>query len=97
MQKRMSCTINNYIVIQGDPNMKNFIQSILRTPGVLFMNLLMFGFAINAGVAYIHSEPTAGPSLLAVMSLAVAQVALIVIHQLRKFGEKNVAESRIRA
>ena len=72
--------------------MKNFFDSIVRTPGVLLMSILMIGFAINAGVGYIHASETAGPSMLAAGSLLVGQFVVIVIHQLRKIGQNsNVA------
>lgn len=71
--------------------MKNFFDSIVRTPGVLLMSILMIGFAINAGVGYIHSSDSAGPSLLAAASLVVGQFILIVIHQLRKIGQGSSA------
>lgn len=69
--------------------MKNFFDSIVRTPGVLLMSILMIGFAINAGVGYIHASETAGPSLLAAGSLLVGQFVVIVIHQLRKIGQNS--------
>lgn len=71
--------------------MKNFFDSIVRTPGVLLMSILMVGFAINAGVGYIHASDSAGPSLLAAASLVVGQFVLIVIHQLRKLGQNTPA------
>lgn len=67
--------------------MKNFFDSIVRTPGVLLMSILMIGFLINAGVGYIHASETAGPSFLAAASLLVGQFILVVIHQLRKIGQ----------
>lgn len=71
--------------------MKNFFDSIVRTPGVLLMSILMIGFAINAGVGYINGSDSAGPSLLAAASLVVSQFVLIVIHQLRKIGQRSPA------
>ncbi|MDX1669423.1 MAG: hypothetical protein R3194_08400 [Limnobacter sp.] len=69
--------------------MNTFIDSIIRTPGVLFMSVLMLGFLLNAGVNYIDNTGLEGPNLLAAAMLAVGQLALVVIHQLRKVGEKQ--------
>lgn len=69
--------------------MNTFINSILRTPGVLFMAVLMFGFLLNAGVNYLDNTGLEGPNMLAAAMLAVGQVLLVIIHQLRKLGERT--------
>ncbi|MCR2745415.1 hypothetical protein [Limnobacter parvus] len=69
--------------------MKNFIDSVVRTPGVLFMAMLTTGFTINAGVQYINATGFEGPNLLAAACLVVGQVALVVVHQMRRFGQDN--------
>lgn len=69
--------------------MKNFIDSVVRTPGMLFMAMLTTGFLINAGVQYINGTNLEGPNMLAAACLVVGQVALAVIHQMRRFGQDN--------
>ena len=64
--------------------MKTTIDSIVRTPGVLFMAILMMGFIVNAGVEYLHATHFEGPNLMAAACLAVAQVVLVVVHQVRR-------------
>ena len=69
--------------------MKNFAQSIVRTPGVLFMAILMVGFLINAGVNYLHNTGFEGPNLMAAFSLLVGQFVVAVIYQIRRIGQSN--------
>lgn len=69
--------------------MKNFIESIVRTPGLLFMSILTFGFTINAGVEYINNTGFEGPNMLAAGSLIIAQAVLLVVHQLRRLGQSK--------
>ncbi|WP_394672702.1 hypothetical protein [Limnobacter sp.] len=69
--------------------MKNFIDSVVRTPGMLFMAMLTTGFTINAGVHYINGTGLEGPNLLAAGCLVVGQVALAVVHQMRRFSQNN--------
>lgn len=67
--------------------MKNFIDSVVRTPGLLFMAMLTTGFTINAGVQYINATGFEGPNLLAAGCLLVGQIALIAVHQMRRLGQ----------
>jgi hypothetical protein len=69
--------------------MKNFIDSVVRTPGMLFMAMMTTGFLINAGVQYINGTNLEGPNMLAAACLVVGQVALAVVHQMRRFGQDN--------
>jgi len=69
--------------------MKNFIDSVVRTPGMLFMSVLTSGFIVNAGVQYIDGTNLEGPNLLAAGCLVVGQLALAVVHQMRRFGQDN--------
>lgn len=69
--------------------MKNFFDSVVRTPGVLFMAMLTTGFTINAGVQYINATGFEGPNLLAAGCLVVGQFAVAVVHQLRRIGQNN--------
>ena len=69
--------------------MKNFIDSVVRTPGMLFMAMMTTGFTINAGVQYINGTGFEGPNLLAAACLVVGQVTLAVVHQMRRFGQDN--------
>ncbi|MDP3272836.1 MAG: hypothetical protein ACT4NK_10490 [Limnobacter sp.] len=69
--------------------MKNFIDSVVRTPGMLFMAILTTGFTINAGVQYLNGTNLEGPNLLAAGCLVVGQLALAVVHQMRRFGQDN--------
>lgn len=69
--------------------MKNFIDSVVRTPGILFMSVLTSGFMVNAGVQYINGTNLEGPNLLAAGCLVVGQLALVVVQQLRRFGQDN--------
>lgn len=69
--------------------MKNFIDSVVRTPGILFMSLMTAGFTINAGVQYINGTNLEGPNMLAAGCLVVGQIALAVVHQMRRFGQDN--------
>ncbi|HEY1058302.1 MAG TPA: hypothetical protein VGE55_06185 [Limnobacter sp.] len=73
--------------------MKQFFDSIVRTPGVLFMSMLATGFTVNAGVQFINGTNLEGPNLLAAACLVVGQVALIVVQQLRKVGQNSPALS----
>lgn len=75
--------------MERDTKMKNFIDSVVRTPGILFMAMLTTGFTINAGVQYLHGTGLEGPNMLAAGCLVVGQVALAVIHQLRRVGQNN--------
>lgn len=68
--------------------MKNIIDSIFRTPGVLLMSILTFGFVVNAGVQYINESGTEGASLLAAGALVVSQILVVIIHQFRKAGQE---------
>ncbi|MDH4394348.1 MAG: hypothetical protein QE278_01590 [Limnobacter sp.] len=76
--------------------MKNFIDSIFRTPGVLLMSILTFGFVVNAGVQYINESGTEGGSLLAAGALVIAQILVVIIHQFRK-AKQQVKSSEISA
>ncbi|HEX4879569.1 MAG TPA: hypothetical protein VFV39_06975 [Limnobacter sp.] len=67
--------------------MKNFIESVVRTPGMLFMSILITGFTVNAGVQYINATGFEGPNLLAAACLVVGQFAVAVVHQLRRLGQ----------
>lgn len=67
--------------------MKNFIESVIRTPGLLFMSILTMGFLVNAGVEYINNTGFEGPNMLAAFSLIVGQVIVAVVHQLRRLGD----------
>ncbi|MEQ9108336.1 MAG: hypothetical protein RLO04_12800 [Limnobacter sp.] len=69
--------------------MKNFIESVIRTPGMLFMSILITGFIINAGVQYINSTGFEGPNLLAAGCLLVGQFIVAVVHQMRRFAQDN--------
>ncbi|MFN4044725.1 MULTISPECIES: hypothetical protein [unclassified Limnobacter] len=69
--------------------MKNFIDSVIRTPGILFMSVLTSGFMVNAGVQYINGTNLEGPNLLAAGCLVVGQLALVVVQQMRRFGQDN--------
>ena len=69
--------------------MKNFIDSVVRTPGLLFMAMMTAGFTINAGVQYINGTNLEGPNMLAAACLVVGQIALAVVHQMRRFGQNN--------
>ena len=69
--------------------MKKFIDSVVRTPGLLFMALLITGFIINAGVNYLNGTGFEGPNLLAAACLVVGQFALIVVHQVRRLNQNN--------
>ncbi|WP_334120633.1 hypothetical protein [Limnobacter sp.] len=69
--------------------MKNFIESVVRTPGMLFMSMLITGFTINAGVQYINATGFEGPNLLAAGCLLVGQFIVAVVHQMRRFGQNN--------
>ena len=69
--------------------MKNFIDSVVRTPGMLFMAMMTTGFLINAGVQYINGTNLEGPNMLAAACLVVGQVTLAVVHQMRRFGQDN--------
>lgn len=69
--------------------MKNFIDSVIRTPGLLFMAMLTTGFTINAGVQYINATGFEGPNLMAAACLVVGQAALVVVHQMRRFGQDS--------
>lgn len=71
--------------------MKNFAQSIVRTPGVLFMAILMVGFLVNAGVNYLNNTGFEGPNLMAAVSLLIGQFVVAVIHQFRRVGQSNAA------
>lgn len=51
------------------------------------MAILMVGFLVNAGVNYINDTGFEGPNLMAAASLALGQVVLVVIHQLRRAVE----------
>jgi hypothetical protein len=64
--------------------MKNFIDSVVRTPGILFMSMLT-----TAGVQFINGTNLEGPNLLAAGCLVIGQVALAVVHQMRRFGQDN--------
>lgn len=69
--------------------MNTFINSIIRTPGVLFMSILMFGFLLNAGVNYIDNTGLEGPNLMAAAMLLIGQLTIAIIHQLRRIGQSN--------
>lgn len=69
--------------------MKNFIDSVVRTPGILFMSVLTSGFIVNAGVQYINGTNLEGPNMLAAGCLVVGQLALVVVQQMRRFGQDN--------
>lgn len=69
--------------------MKNFIDSVIRTPGILFMSVLTSGFMVNAGVQYINGTNLEGPNLLAAGCLVVGQLALVVVQQMRRLGQDN--------
>jgi len=69
--------------------MKNFFDSVVRTPGVLFMNIMIFAFLVNAGVEYIDGTNMQGPNMLAAACLAVAQVVVIAVQQLRKVRQSS--------
>lgn len=69
--------------------MKNFIDSIVRTPGVLFMSVLIMGFLVNAGVQYINATGFEGPNLMAAGCLAIGQFTVAVVHQLRRIGQTD--------
>lgn len=69
--------------------MNTFINSIIRTPGVLFMSILMFGFVLNAGVNYIDNTGLEGPNLLAAAMLLVGQLTIAIIHQMRRIARKS--------
>ncbi len=69
--------------------MKNFIDSVVRTPGILFMAMMTTGFTINAGVQYLNGTGLEGPNMLAAACLVVGQVAVAVVHQLRRIGQNN--------
>ena len=69
--------------------MKNFIESVIRTPGMLFMSILTTGFIINAGVQYINSTGFEGPNLLTAGCLLVGQFIVAVVHQMRRFAQDN--------
>ncbi|MCQ8897789.1 hypothetical protein NQT62_15210 [Limnobacter humi] len=73
--------------------MKQFIDSIVRTPGVLFMSMLATGFTVNAGVQFINGTNLEGPNLLAAGCLLIGQAALVIVQQLRKVGENRPALS----
>ena len=68
--------------------MKEFLDSVIRTPGMLFMSLMVIGFTLNAGVQYVNAPGLEGPSLLAAACLMVGQFAIAVVHQLRRIGQK---------
>ncbi len=68
--------------------MKEFLDSVIRTPGMLFMSLMVIGFTLNAGVQYVNATGLEGPSLLAAACLMVGQFAIAVVHQLRRIGQK---------
>jgi hypothetical protein len=68
--------------------MKEFFDSVIRTPGMLFMSLMVVGFTLNAGVQYINATGLEGPNLLAAGCLILGQVAVAVVHQLRRIGQK---------
>lgn len=67
--------------------MKNFFDSVVRTPGVLFMGLMATGFTVNAGVQFIDGTGLEGPSLLAAGCLVVGQVVVAAVHQLRRANQ----------
>ena len=69
--------------------MKNFIDSVVRTPGILFMSVLTSGFIVNAGVQYINGTNLEGPNMLAAGCLVVGQLALVVVQQMRRVGQDN--------
>lgn len=69
--------------------MKNLFDSIVRTPGVLFMGILATGFTVNAGVQYINATNLEGPNLMAAGLLVVSQFALIVVQQLRRVCQSD--------
>jgi hypothetical protein len=54
----------------------------------LFMSLMVVGFTLNAGVQYINATGLEGPNLLAAGCLILGQVAVAVVHQLRRIGQK---------
>lgn len=69
--------------------MKNFIDSVIRTPGILFMSVLTTGFMVNAGVQYINGTNLEGPNMLAAACLVVGQISVVVVQQLRRIGQDN--------
>ncbi len=68
--------------------MKEFFDSVIRTPGMLFMSMMVIGFTLNAGVHYVNGTGFEGPNLLAAVCLIVGQFAVAVVHQLRRIGQK---------
>lgn len=68
--------------------MKNLFDTIVRTPGVLMMSILMIAFVTNAAVEYRDATGFHGPYLLAAMGLVFGQVAVIGINLVRKYSGK---------
>lgn len=69
--------------------MNKFIDTIVRTPGVLTMGVLGAGFTVNAGVQYLHATNLEGPNLLAAACLVVGQITMVVVHQVRKLAQQH--------
>lgn len=69
--------------------MKAFFDSIARTPGVLLLTLMRFGFLATAAFEFAAKTGAAGPYLLAANALLVTQIIVIVIHQFKKLAVNN--------
>lgn len=72
-----------------------FIQSVIRTPGVLFMAILMTAFVINAGVEYINATGMEGPNLIAAATLLAGQFTVALIHQIRRVVRRPAKQQQI--